>query len=189
MHAAVAAELALTQNALQSRNPKSYGAWHHRKWMLTLCCTGTAPGVEKHLTKLGTAASPAAVPTSEATVATAGQSSEFTECIPHLNSAASPSGELELCGQFLKLDERNFHCWKYRRFVVQVGNVPLESELAYTDELIQRNFSNYSAWHYRASLLERMGAPTVLRIQTGAHAKRRFLNRTHSLTYVQSSIY
>lgn len=63
--------------------------------------------------------------------------------------------ENEFCISTLKQDERNFHCWDYKRFVVSHGKMPLESELAYTENEIGTNMSNYSAWHYRSELLSR----------------------------------
>jgi hypothetical protein len=83
-------ELDLTQTALQN-NPKAYGAWFHRKWCLQqwLLTTTTAT-----TTTTTTAADPAAA------------------------TAVLLAQELELTVQFLQRDERNFHCWNYRRFIV-----------------------------------------------------------------------
>jgi hypothetical protein len=65
-----AEELRLVERALR-RNPKSYGAWQHRKWVLRT--QGPA--------------------------------------------RADLPRELALCAQLLALDERNFHCWGFRRHV------------------------------------------------------------------------
>ena len=61
--------------------------------------------------------------------------------------------ELALCEQFLQLDERNFHCWSYRRFVLALEGVPASTEIRFSRKKLNENFSNYSAWHHRTNLL------------------------------------
>ncbi|KAH9395327.1 hypothetical protein TYRP_020892 [Tyrophagus putrescentiae] len=62
--------------------------------------------------------------------------------------------EVQLCNQFLQFDERNFHAWNYRRYIVKLAKIgPLE-ELEYSKSKINDNFSNFSSWYYRSSLLK-----------------------------------
>lgn len=64
--------------------------------------------------------------------------------------------EFRLIDQLLTADPRNFHGWNYRRFVAAMKDVPEEDELQFTMKMIDRNFSNYSAWHNRGVLLSRL---------------------------------
>lgn len=70
--------------------------------------------------------------------------------------AANLKRELDLCEMALSLDCRNFHCWDHRRSVAKLFELGVEDELQFSDRLIAQNPSNYSAWHYRATLLPKV---------------------------------
>lgn len=72
------------------------------------------------------------------------------------NQSLNWKNELNLCSKFLNQDERNFHCWRHRFFVVRHGNLDKKHELDFTYEKISSNFSNYSSWHYRNKLIEEL---------------------------------
>jgi geranylgeranyl transferase type-2 subunit alpha len=75
------------------------------------------------------------------------------------NPSLGWKNELALCNLFLNADERNFHCWKHRYFVIETGELSKTDELEFTYEKICANFSNYSAWHYRSKLIESLYNP------------------------------
>ena len=64
--------------------------------------------------------------------------------------------EIQLCKLLLMEDQRNFHCWCYRRSVVAIGGLSAAEEFAYSTEKIDENFSNYSAFHHRSVFIRRM---------------------------------
>ena len=67
--------------------------------------------------------------------------------------------ELNLCKLLLMEDQRNFHCWCYRRSVVHIGGIAAADEFAYSTEKIEENFSNYSAFHHRSVFLRTLTGP------------------------------
>ncbi|KAL3272908.1 hypothetical protein HHI36_014367 [Cryptolaemus montrouzieri] len=60
--------------------------------------------------------------------------------------------EFKLCAKYLSVDDRNLHCWDYRRLILNKTGLCLEKELEFSTERLNANFSNYSSWHYRSTL-------------------------------------
>jgi len=96
-------EISLTEQCLLA-NPKSYGSWHHRYWVLMM---HPKPNWEK---------------------------------------------EFSLCTKYLTYDDRNFHCWDYRRLLINKIGITLPTEIKFSTDRLNANFSNYSSWHYRSTL-------------------------------------
>uniref|UniRef100_A0A1I7S097 Geranylgeranyl transferase type-2 subunit alpha n=1 Tax=Bursaphelenchus xylophilus TaxID=6326 RepID=A0A1I7S097_BURXY len=100
-------ELKVSLEALLS-DPKSYSAWYHRDYVLTV------------------------------------------------HPKPDFKAELELCEKALSVDCRNFHCWDHRRYTAKLAKLDEKEELEFSDRLVTKNPSNYSAWHYRGTLLPKI---------------------------------
>lgn len=59
-------------------------------------------------------------------------------------------GEYEVVRQMLDSDEKNYHVWSHKRWIVSYFDLfRSDRELAYTQELIDRDVRNNSAWNFR----------------------------------------
>lgn len=65
------------------------------------------------------------------------------------NISALVEREYALIDKMLGLDERNFHAWAYRLLLNRLTGRDASSEMSFATSKIRKNFSNYSAWHYR----------------------------------------
>ncbi|RBR10787.1 uncharacterized protein FIESC28_09318 [Fusarium coffeatum] len=113
-----------------------------------------------------------------------GYTSTFhTSCSGHLGR------RLRLTSLMLSKDQRNFHAWGYRRFVVAKlesvdlqGKSMVEKEFEYTTKMIKSNLSNFSAWHNRSQLI-----PRLLQ-ERGANPKIRAMFLDEELSFVREGL-
>ncbi|CDW54019.1 Geranylgeranyl transferase type-2 subunit alpha [Trichuris trichiura] len=66
------------------------------------------------------------------------------------------ASEFALIDSALQEDDRNFHCWDYRRLICSLAKRPPEEELEFSEKKVNDNFSNFSAWHYRSKMLSQL---------------------------------
>ncbi|KAH3899341.1 Rab geranylgeranyltransferase BET4 SCDLUD_004780 [Saccharomycodes ludwigii] len=113
-----------------------------------------------------------------------------TWCLRYVNDIQMWQNELHLVDKMLAVDARNFHGWTYRRYVVsqlkknEPSNSDLlnETEFDYTTVKINKDISNFSAWHQRASLF-----PGKLSQLQGYSAKLELIK--NEISYLTNAIF
>lgn len=149
-----------TDNALQTttellnRNPENYTVWNMRREIMTTMFERIQPEVKKSLLVndlvfLGRLL--------KKFPKTYWLWNHRVWCLEQ-DSTADWDQEMMLVNYMLEKDARNFQCWHYRRYVVKMlerssSKPVVDFEFDYTTSKINANFSNYSAWHNRSTLI------------------------------------
>ncbi|POM82576.1 Protein prenyltransferase alpha subunit repeat family protein [Cryptosporidium meleagridis] len=152
-------ELILTESLFKN-DPKSYNLWSNRAWLLEFIVN--LKDADKILLKV-----------EEDYLKNISNFDNLNYIQPFKKSLAKYSNirlkllinELELCNRLFEVDDRNFHCWRHRSFVLcclRYVSVDISwdtfleemqlQELEFLNTMIETNFSNYSAWHNRTLL-------------------------------------
>jgi len=160
-------ELDLTFLCLKE-NPKSYSVWFHRRCVLDEMASNSGnvddlknnvgnldlgPEVENlgpEVENLGPEVENSEPESKPDQFKTDPKTPNLTPITPH----PCYKKELQTVDWYLNLDQRNFHAWDHRRWLITKLNRSVDQELTVTKTLIDKDFSNHSAWHYRSSLLK-----------------------------------
>lgn len=67
---------------------------------------------------------------------------------------------LDLTKDALRLNAANYTVWQYRRDIINALHLDLETELAYSEEVIVDNPKNYQVWHHRRVIVEWSNDPS-----------------------------
>lgn len=74
--------------------------------------------------------------------------------VERMASAEVAAADLEATKVQLSLDAKNIHCWQYRQWLLRHFDLPFESELDYTETLLEKDIYNNSAWNHRYFLIK-----------------------------------
>lgn len=192
---------ALEQNTkLIKINPEFYTMWNYRREILT---EGILPGLKD---------------SEERDVFLESELKFVQECLMRfpktywlwnhrkwcLETSVSPDWkkELAMVTYALSKDERNFHAWNYRRYVLAKYEETLPEahrgavkpkEFEFTEEKINKNFSNFSAWHQRSKVIpelmeeSRQGKCTDEKLVTKLKDPKAFFQS--EMEYVKNAIF
>ncbi|TKR95866.1 hypothetical protein L596_009978 [Steinernema carpocapsae] len=69
------------------------------------------------------------------------------------HSGRNAEAEINNCGKALSMDTRNFHAWDHLRSVTKLESIGAERAVQFSDERLQQDITNYSAYHYRSKAL------------------------------------
>ncbi|KAJ1611773.1 Rab geranylgeranyltransferase alpha subunit [Cryptosporidium canis] len=152
-------ELSLTESLFKN-DPKSYNLWSNRAWLLEFIIN--FEDADEHLVEVQRG-----YLNDTTSYDDLDYTPSFKESLAKYDSVKLRLliKEILLCNRLLDSDDRNFHCWRHRVFALcclRYVSVNLSwdsfidemhhQELRFIDRMIQANFSNYSAWHYRTLL-------------------------------------
>jgi protein farnesyltransferase/geranylgeranyltransferase type-1 subunit alpha len=66
-----------------------------------------------------------------------------------VDKIGSPEGEQEFVAEMFALDQKNYHVWSYRHWLVKRFGLWDAGEIEATEQMLETDVRNNSAWNHR----------------------------------------